>query len=177
MFVGYCSKAFILKRQSIKNLFVQFSSISESSPYILISGWNLQKDSRDDREQEEMAMAGKLTALSLVLVLALSLTACSAKTERNDGTAAGRLSNQGTSEMRKQNLMEDGQYYAGADGEVSKKQHTGESEWEKLGRELRESWDRMMDGTEETAQDLERAAENAAKDAESGIRNQARSMK
>ena len=63
------------------------------------------------------------------------------------------------------NVMEDGSYYAGADGAV-KRRSAGETEWEKLGRELRESWDKMMDGAEDAAQNTERAAENAARGTE-----------
>ena len=91
----------------------------------------------------------------------MGLTACGAGTSQ--GVETDRLSNRGTSgtetpAARSRNLWDDAQYYAGADGEVTRRRDTGESEWEKLGRELRESWDRMMDKTEDAAQDLEQDA-------------------
>ena len=107
--------------------------------------------------------------LGLALMLTLALTACGAKTE--PGRVTNRLSDHRTSGTetsadRGQDLMKNGKYYAGADGDVSRRPETGESEWEKLGRELRESWDRMMHDTEDAAQDLERDARNAAQNAE-----------
>lgn len=110
--------------------------------------------------------------LGLALMLTLALTACGAKTE--PGRVTNRLSDHGTSGTetpadRGQDLMKNGKYYAGADGDVSRRPETGESEWEKLGRELRESWDRMMHDTEDAAQDLERDARNAAQNAEKTI--------
>lgn len=123
-------------------------------------------------------MRGRWTALGLALVLSLTLTSCGAKT--GTGTAAGRLSSQGTSgtetpARRSRNLMEDGRYYAGANGEV-KRRSTGESEWEKLGRELRESWDKMMDGAEDAARDTERAAGDAVRGTERAVKDGARDV-
>ena len=101
-------------------------------------------------------MGGRWTALCAALALALTLTACGAG--ERDGTA-GRLSSRGASEARR-NLLEDGRYHAGADGRVSPEKPGGESEWEKLGRELRESWDRMMDGGEAAARDVKQGVRN-----------------
>ena len=104
-------------------------------------------------------MRGRWTALGLALMLSLTLTSCGVRTGTD--TTTGRLSNRGTSGTetpvgRNRNVMEDGSYYAGADGAV-KRRTAGETEWEKLGRELRESWDKMMDGAEDAAQNTERA--------------------
>ena len=63
-------------------------------------------------------------------------------------------------------LMEDGRYYAGTDGAVNPRRELGESEWEKLGRELRQSWDHLMKGTQDAAQDLEKGTERAVEKAE-----------
>lgn len=106
-------------------------------------------------------MRGRWAALGIALILTMGLTACGAGTSQ--GVETDRLSNRGTSgtetpAARSRNLWDDAQYYAGADGEVTRRRDTGESEWEKLGRELRESWDRMMDKTEDAAQDLEQDA-------------------
>ena len=95
-------------------------------------------------------------------------------------TTTGRLSNRGTSGTetpagRNRNVMEDGSYYAGADGAV-KRRTAGETEWEKLGRELRESWDKMMDGAEDAARDTERAAENAARGTERAAKDAVRDV-
>ena len=76
---------------------------------------------------------------------------------------------------RNRNVMEDGSYYAGADGAV-KRRTAGETEWEKLGRELRESWDKMMDGAEDAARDTERAAENAARGTERAAKDAVRDV-
>ena len=96
-------------------------------------------------------MRGRWTALGLALMLSLTLTSCGVRTGTD--TTTGRLSNRGTSGTetpagRNRNVMEDGSYYAGTDGAV-KRRSAGETEWEKLGRELRESWDKMMDGAED----------------------------
>ena len=95
-------------------------------------------------------------------------------------TTTGRLSNRGTSGTetpagRNRNAMEDGSYYAGTDGAV-KRRSAGETEWEKLGRELRESWDKMMDGAEDAAQNTERAAENAVRGTERAAKDAVRDV-
>ena len=84
-------------------------------------------------------MRGRWTALGLALMLSLTLTSCGVRTGTD--TTTGRLGNRGTSGTetpvgRNRNVMEDGSYYAGADGAV-KRRTAGETEWEKLGRELR----------------------------------------
>ena len=121
-------------------------------------------------------MRGRWTALGLALVLSLTLASCGVKTETD--TTTGRLSNRGTSGTetpagRNRNVMEDGSYYAGADGAV-KRRSAGETEWEKLGRELRESWDKMTDGAEQAAKDAGRAAGDAAHGAEQAAGRAAR---
>ena len=84
-------------------------------------------------------MRGRWTALGLALMLSLTLTSCGVRTGTD--TTTGRLSNRGTSGTetpagRNRNVMEDGSYYAGTDGEV-KRRSAGETEWEKLGRSSR----------------------------------------
>ena len=111
-------------------------------------------------------MRGRWTALSLALALTLTLTACGAKNENEPAT--GRMSDRGTSGTeaslrRARELMADGRYYAGTDGAVTRREEKGETEWEKLGRQLRESWDKLMDGAEDTARDVGRGVENAAR--------------
>ena len=123
-------------------------------------------------------MRGRWTALGLALVLSLALTSCGAKTKTE--IATGRLSNQGTSGTetpagQSRDMMRDGRYYAGTDGEV-KRRSTSETEWEKLGRELRESWDKMMDGAEDAAQNTERAAENAVRGTERAAKDAVRDV-
>ena len=117
-------------------------------------------------------MNGRWTALGAAAVLSLTLAACSAKT--GQGTVTNRLSDRGTSgtetsAQRSRSIAEDGGYYAGADGQVTRRQDTGESEWEKLGRQLRESWNKMMDGAEDTARDVERGAKDAVQDTERAV--------
>ena len=121
-------------------------------------------------------MRGRWTAFGLALVLSLTLASCGVKTETD--TTTGRLSNRGTSGTetpagRNRNVMEDGSYYAGADG-VVKRRIAGETEWKKLGRELRESWDKMTDGAEQAAKDAGRAAGDAAHGAEQAAGRAAR---
>ena len=123
-------------------------------------------------------MRGRWTALGLALMLSLTLTSCGVRTGTD--TTTGRLSNRGTSGTetpagRNRNVMEAGSYYAGADGAV-KRRTAGETEWEKLGRELRESWDKMMDGAEDAARDTERAAENAARGTERAAKDAVRDV-
>ena len=91
-------------------------------------------------------MRGRWTALGLALMLSLTLTSCGVRT----GTA-------------------------GTDGAV-KRRSAGETEWEKLGRELRESWDKMMDGAEDAAQNTERAAENAVRGTERAAKDAVRDV-
>lgn len=123
-------------------------------------------------------MRGRWTALGLALMLSLTLTSCGVKTGTD--TTAGRLSNRGTSGTEtpagwNRNVMEDGRYHAGADGTV-KRRSAGETEWEKLGRELRESWDKMMDGAEDAARDTERAAEDAVRGTERAAKDAVRDV-
>ena len=68
-------------------------------------------------------MRGRWTALGLALMLSLTLTSCGVRTGTD--TTTGRLSNRGTSGTetpvgRNRNVMEDGSYYAGADGAVNR---------------------------------------------------------
>ena len=116
-------------------------------------------------------MGKRITALGLALMLTLALSSCSRTDSRNSGTGAGRLSDRGSSgtelpAQRDGSLMEDGRYYAGTDGAVNPRRELGESEWEKLGRELRQSWDNLMKGTQDAAQDLEKGTERAVEKAE-----------
>ena len=67
-------------------------------------------------------------------------------------------------------LLEDGRYYAGGDGVVSDRRNTGTSEWEKLGRDLRESWDKLMDGAEDAGNQLEQDARDVGKKTEKDAR-------
>ena len=113
-------------------------------------------------------MRGRWTALGLALALSLVLPGCGAQTAREIRT--DRLSGQGESRTElpahRDRDTSNGRYYAGADGRVARGKETGESEWEKLGRELRDSWDSMMDSTERAARDLERDAREAARETE-----------
>lgn len=112
-------------------------------------------------------MGGRWTVFGLALAMSLTMTACAGRSDQ--GTQTGRLSNRGTSGTetpagRSRSLMEDARYYAGADGKVTRRQDTGESEWDKLGRELRESWDKMTESGEKAAENTGQAAKNAARD-------------
>ena len=101
-----------------------------------------------------MEMNRKWMAFGCALSLILALTACGTGAE----TEANRLSARQDAPAH-HNLLEDGRYYAGADGVVVQRRDAGESEWEKLGRQLRESWDDMRE-------DAEKAARGAADDVE-----------
>ena len=110
-------------------------------------------------------MHGRRTALTLALVFTLALAGCAHSDGQGSKTSAGRLSDRGSSgtefpAQRRHTLIDDGRYYAGADGRVAQRPDTGT--WEKLGRELRDSWDRMLDGTEKAARDLEQDARDKA---------------
>ena len=121
-------------------------------------------------------MRGRGAALLLALAMSLTLAACGGKDSGDAGAA--RLRDHGTSgtetpARRSRDLLEDGRYYAGGDGVVSDRRNTGTSEWEKLGRDLRESWDKLMDGAEDTARDVGRGVEDTARDMGRGVENAA----
>ena len=65
--------------------------------------------------------------LGLALMLTLALTACGAKTEREvtNRLSDHRTSGTETSADRGQDLMKNGKYYAGADGDVSAARRPG----------------------------------------------------
>ena len=106
-------------------------------------------------------MRGRGAALLLALAMSLTLAACGGKDSGDAGAARLRdhgTSGTGTPARRSRDLLEDGRYYAGGDGVVSDRRNTGTSEWEKLGRDLRESWDKLMDGAEDAGNQLEQDA-------------------
>lgn len=118
-------------------------------------------------------MRGRGAALLLALAMSLTLAACGGKDSGDAGAA--RLRDHGTSgtetpARRSRDLLEDGRYYAGGDGVVSDRRNTGTSEWEKLGRDLRESWDKLMDGAEDAGNQLEQDARDVGKKTEKDAR-------
>ena len=118
-------------------------------------------------------MRGRGAALLLALAMSLTLAACGGKDSGDAGAA--RLRDHGTSgtetpARRSRDLLEDGRYYAGGDGVVSDRRNTGTSEWEKLGRDLRESWDKLMDGAEDAGNQLEQDARGVGKKTEKDAR-------
>lgn len=118
-------------------------------------------------------MRGRGAALLLALAMSLTLAACGGKDSGDAGAA--RLRDHGTSgtetpARRSRDLLEDGRYYAGGDGVVSDRRNTGTSEWEKLGRDLRESWDKLMDGAEDAGKQLEQDARDVGKKTEKDAR-------
>ena len=118
-------------------------------------------------------MRGRGAALLLALAMTLTLAACGGKDSGDAGAA--RLRDHGTSvtetpARRSRDLLEDGRYYAGGDGVVSDRRNTGTSEWEKLGRDVRESWDKLMDGAEDAGNQLEQDARDVGKKTEKDAR-------
>ena len=118
-------------------------------------------------------MRGRGAALLLALAMSLTLAACGGKDSGDAGAA--RLRDHGTSgtetpARRSRDLLEDGRYYAGGDGVVSDRRNTGTSEWEELGRDLRESWDKLMDGAEDAGNQLEQDARDVGKKTEKDAR-------
>ena len=118
-------------------------------------------------------MRGRGAALLLALAMSLTLAACGGKDSGDAGAA--RLRDHGTSgtetpARRSRDLLEDGRDYAGGDGVVSDRRNTGTSEWEKLGRDLRESWDKLMDGAEDAGNQLEQDARDVGKKTEKDAR-------
>ena len=118
-------------------------------------------------------MRGRGAALLLALAMSLTLAACGGKDSGDAGAA--RLRDHGTSgtetpARHSRDLLEDGRYYAGGDGVVSDRRNTGTSEWEKLGRDLRESWDKLMDGAEDAGNQLEQDARDVGKKTEKDAR-------
>lgn len=118
-------------------------------------------------------MRGRGAALLLALAMSLTLAACGGKDSGDAGAA--RLRDHGTSgtetpARRSRDLLEDGRYYAGGDGVVSDRRNTGTSEWEKLGRDLRESWDKLMAGAEDAGKQLEQDARDVGKKTEKDAR-------
>ena len=106
-------------------------------------------------------MQGRTAVLGLAAVLTLTLTSCGVRSEADRGTETGRLrSSQAEQDMVRngRTMLEDGSYYAGTDGAVDRVRPEHESEWEKLGRDLRDGWDHLMNGTEEAVDQTGRAA-------------------
>ena len=113
--------------------------------------------------------------LARALALAMSLTLAAGGGKDSGDAGAARLRDHGTSgtetpARRSRDLLEDGRYYAGVDGVVSDRRNTGTSEWEKLGRDLRESWDKLMDGAEDAGNQLEQDARDVGKKTEKDAR-------
>jgi len=73
-------------------------------------------------------------------------------------------------------MLKDGSYYAGTDGEVDRVRPERESEWEKLGRDLRDGWDHLMNGTEEAAERTGRAAEQVGQGAKDAAEDAGRGL-
>lgn len=100
-------------------------------------------------------MRGRTAALGLAAVLTMTLTSCGVRSEADRGTDTDRLRSGQTEQdliRSGRTMLKDGSYYAGTDGEVDRVRPERESEWEKLGRDLRDGWDHLMNGTEEAAE-------------------------
>ena len=131
-------------------------------------------------------MRGRTAALGLAAVLTLTLTSCGVRSEADRGTDPGRLRSGQTEQdliRSGRTMLKDGSYYAGTDGEVDRVRPERESEWEKLGRDLWDGRDHLMNGTEEAADQTGRAAKragqgakNAAEDAGHGLREAGREL-
>lgn len=135
-------------------------------------------------------MNGRLIALSSAIVLMVTLTSCSGRIGNMDTRTAGEdgIMNQsraGTERHTKHrdSGINDGKYWASGDGRVSRRpEHTG-SEWEKMGRQLRDGFDDLMKGagdvgrdTKNTLQDAGRGIENAAQNAETDVKRAGEDM-
>lgn len=124
-------------------------------------------------------MQGRTAVLGLAAVLTLTLTSCGVRSEADRGTETGRLRiGQAEQNLARsgRTMLKDGSYYAGTDGSVDRVRPEYESEWEKLGRDLRDGWDHLMNGTEESvdragraAEQVGRGAKDAAEDAGRGL--------
>ena len=131
-------------------------------------------------------MRGRTAALGLAAVLTMTLTSCGVRSEADRGTDTDRLRSGQTEQdliRSGRTMLKDGSYYAGTDGEVDRVRPERESEWEKLGRDLRDGWDHLMNGTEEAAERTGRAAEqvgqgakDAAEDAGRGLGEDGREL-
>ena len=124
-------------------------------------------------------MRGRTAALGLAVVLVLALTSCGVRSETDWGTEKSRLrSGQAEQDLIRdgRTMLEDGSYYAGTDGAVDRVQPKHESEWEKLGRDLRTSWDHLMNGTEEAAERTGRAAEQVGRGAKDAAEDAGRGL-
>lgn len=124
-------------------------------------------------------MRGRTAALGLAAALTLTLTACGVRSEADRDGETGRLRSGRTEQELIRNgrtMLEDGSYYAGTDGGVDRIRPEHESEWEKLGRDLRNGWDHLMNGTEEAAGRTGRAAEQAGRVAGDAVENAGREL-
>lgn len=124
-------------------------------------------------------MRGRTAALGLAVVLVLALTSCGVRSETDWGTEKSRLrSGQAEQDLIQggRTMLEDGSYYAGTDGAVDRIRPKHESEWEKLGRDLRDGWDHLMNGTEEAADRTGRAAERAGQGAKDAAEDAGRGL-
>ena len=125
-------------------------------------------------------MQGRTAVLGLAAVLTLTLTSCGVRSEADRGTETGRLrSSQAEQDMVRngRTMLEDGSYYAGTDGAVDRVRPEHESEWEKLGRDLRDGWDHLMNGTEEAVDQTGRAAKRAGQGAKDAAEDAGRGLK
>ena len=107
-------------------------------------------------------MQGRTAVLGLAAVLTLTLTSCGVRSEADRGTETGRLrSSQAEQDMVRngRTMLEDG------------------SEWEKLGRDLRDGWDHLMNGTEEAVDQTGRAAKRAGQGAKDAAEDAGRGLK
>lgn len=125
-------------------------------------------------------MQGRTAVLGLAAVLTLTLTSCGVRSEADRGTETGGLrSSQAEQDMVRngRTMLEDGSYYAGTDGAVDRVRPEHESEWEKLGRDLRDGWDHLMNGTEEAVDQTGRAAKRAGQGAKDAAEDAGRGLK
>ena len=74
-------------------------------------------------------------------------------------------------------MLEDGIYYAGTDGAVDRVRPEHESEWEMLGRDLRDRCDHFMNVTEEAVDLTGRAAKRAGQGAKDAAEDAGRGLK
>ena len=111
-------------------------------------------------------MQGRTAVLGLAAVLTLTLTSCGVRSEADRGTETGRL----RSSQAEQDMVRNGRT-------MDRVRPEHESEWEKLGRDLRDGWDHLMNGTEEAVDQTGRAAKRAGQGAKDAAEDAGRGLK
>ena len=126
-------------------------------------------------------MNGRWITLASAAVLMVTLTACGGQTNQMDKRSGGenRMVQENRAGMERKSYetgFGNGKYWAGGDGHVTHRPKHAESEWEKMGRQLQDGFDDLINGAGDAAGDLGRGGKNAVQDVGRGLQDAARDV-